>query len=230
MNVKNEIEKFTYLNVSAKFKFETEVVFFFSTDDDDWKVHDDRSLPALERRIEDILQGLEACVVPDEWNLEDPGSSSSSSSAIVSVAATSAVALSAAVPATATSPHFHESNPESTSTSLDLPESSTVAHLTLQSSSEPEIPNSSEALISALNSSEDLSITNPADTSVPSQPAHSSAPSNPNPVNPPGPSGAPGRRSSRLEVIPEKEKDAPPITRQLTEDFMFVPTGIPNYR
>jgi hypothetical protein len=30
-------------------------------------VHDDVTLPALERALQDILKGLESCVVPDEW-------------------------------------------------------------------------------------------------------------------------------------------------------------------
>ena len=30
-------------------------------------MHDDATLPGLERVLQDILKGLESCVVPDEW-------------------------------------------------------------------------------------------------------------------------------------------------------------------
>jgi hypothetical protein len=34
-------------------------------------VHDDDTLPGLERVLQDILKGLESCVVPDEWDTPD---------------------------------------------------------------------------------------------------------------------------------------------------------------
>jgi hypothetical protein len=34
-------------------------------------VHDDVTLPGLERVLQDILKGLESCVVPDEWGTPD---------------------------------------------------------------------------------------------------------------------------------------------------------------
>jgi hypothetical protein len=34
-------------------------------------VHDDVTLPGLERVLQDILKGLESCLVPDEWGTPD---------------------------------------------------------------------------------------------------------------------------------------------------------------
>jgi hypothetical protein len=148
-------------------------------DGSDWHVHSDSTLPYLERRIYDILKGLESCVVPDEWCIKPPSSSSDIA------------------------------NSHTASTTL------------------------STASTQALGSG-------PTDPSCPEDAAPSSRPPTPTSA-----SLAPDRRSSRLEApVPvkrkieadkekekEKEKDKEKLLmRRLAEDFMFVPSGIPNYR
>lgn len=155
------------------------IQLYSAGDASDWHVHCDSTLPYLERRIYDILKGLESCVVPDEWGIKPKPS-----------------------PSDATNSH--------------------TATTTLTTAS-----------IQALETAQ-------IDPSCPEDPAPNSRPHTPT-IG----SVAPDRRSSRLEApVPvkrkieaEKEKEKGKekekeklLMRRLAEDFMFVPTGIQNYR
>ena len=132
-------------------------------------MHDDVTLPGLERILQDILKGLESCVVPDDWSLPVPGP----------------------VPVPDVLHHIIST------TSSEIIAASTV--------SGPHPNNADDTVLSHITSS-----VQPSD-----------------------------RRSSRFEaqvtLKPKKaeigtETEESPLMRRLAEDFMYVPTKIPDYR
>ena len=132
-------------------------------------MHDDVNLPGLERILQDILKGLESCVVPDDWTVPVLG---------------------------------------------PVPVPDVLHHII--STTSPEIIAAST--VSGLDSS------NADDTGL-SHITSSVQPSD--------------RRSSRFEAqVNPKPRKAEigtetvenPLMRRLAEDFMYVPTKIPDYR
>lgn len=136
-------------------------------------MHDDVTLPSLERVLQDILKGLESCVVPDDWSLPVP------------------------VPVPVPDVLHHNISATSSETTA-----STVSCL--------DPTNADDTVLSHITS-----LVQPSD-----------------------------RRSSRFEAQIKAKPNAKaeigtgtetgtvesPLMRRLAEDFMYVPTKIPDYR